>query len=87
MAGVAQRNTIEVSCPVKQWEFYLVLDNRLRMFRCTHRTTSPVSEAFAATEITPRRGHLEFLGGFWSIPPAVAPRGLESRPENRSKRS
>ena len=51
MAAVAQRHAIEVSCPVVLREFYLLPDGQRRLFRGIDRTTSPVSEAFTATEI------------------------------------
>ena len=52
MAAVAQRHAIEVSCPVVLREFFLLSDDQRRLFRGIDRTTSPVSEAFAATDIT-----------------------------------
>ena len=52
MAAVAQRHAIEVSCPVVLREFFLLPDDQRRLFSGIDRTTSPVSEAFAATDVT-----------------------------------
>ena len=52
MAAVAQRHAIEVSCPVVLREFFLLPDDQRRLFGGIDRSTSPVSEAFAATAIT-----------------------------------
>ena len=52
MAAIAQRHAIEVSCPVVQREFFLLPDHQRRLFGGIDRTTSPVSEAFTAADIT-----------------------------------
>ena len=52
MAAVAQRHAIEISCPVVQREFYLMPENQRRLFRGIDRSTTPVSEAFLATDVT-----------------------------------
>ena len=52
MAAVAQRHAIEVSCPVVLREFFLLPNQNRRLFGGIDRTTSPVSEAFAAADIT-----------------------------------
>ncbi|MXY68009.1 MAG: DUF1588 domain-containing protein [Acidobacteriia bacterium] len=52
MAAVAQRHAIEISCPVVMREFFLLPERQRRLFGGIDKTTSPVWEAFKASEIT-----------------------------------